>query len=245
MCQSDYKPVLGTYCVKKGVNMLSLVGAVSLLANVAKVDIRATGTPTEAQQSVLKATLMAAYAGAGLTVTAEHMTVHTGTEGSTVIEVTGTSHTNEQIDGYWCVNDPLLRNSFKDLAVMNTGLSDVTDVHTCTGPSGEGCSSSTPCGGGGDVDDDGTPDPAPEPEEPESTDGGGDDDGNGGLSTLAIVFIILGALIVLAVLLYILWPAMQTLWAPPPSPMVSSLPMQETVRVAKTGSEAFLAGHPL
>ena len=230
--------------------MLSLVGAVSLLANVAKVDIRATGTPDAMQQSVLKAVLTATYAGAGLTVSAEHMTVHTDTYGATVVEVTGTGHTNEQIDGYWCMNDPALRNAFKDLAVMNTGLSDVTDVHTCTGPSGEGCPSSTPCGGGGDVDDDGTPNPAPEPAPEPAPDsssddgGGGGDNGNGGLSTVAIVFIVLGALIALTVLLYILWPAMQTLWAPAPSPMVSSLPMQETVRIAQTGSEAFLAGHP-
>ena len=214
--------------------MLAALPLVTLLGQVAKVDIRATGTPNAMQESVLKATLMAAYAGAGLTVTAEQMTVNTGMYDATVIEVTGTSYTNEQIDGYWCMNDPALRNAFKDLAVLNTGLSDVTDVITCVGASGEGCASSTPCGGGGgggggggDVDDDGTPDPAPEP----TPDEGGGDGGNGGgknkLSTVAIVFIVLGSIFALAFIAYLLWPWIETCWKPTPDatakqPMVSA-----------------------
>ena len=200
--------------------MLAALPLVALLGQVAKVDIRATGTPNAMQQSVLKATLMAAYAGAGLTVTAEQMTVNTGMYDATVIEVTGTSYTNEQIDGYWCMNDPALRNAFKDLAVLNTGLSDVTDVITCVGASGEGCASSTVCGGGGGSGG-GDPAPAPEPE-PAPDNGGGDakkddgggDDGNDGLSAVAIVFIVLGTLFVLGFLVYLLWPWLQTCCVP-------------------------------
>ena len=203
--------------------MLALVPLVALLANVVKVDLRATGTLTS--EAILKALLQTAYAGAGLTITGEHMTVNTGTPGAIVVEVTGTGYTDEQVDGYWCMNDPALRNGFKDLAVMNTGLSDVTDVITCVGASGEGCASSTSCGGGGggggDVDDDGTPDPAPEPTPDEGGDGGGSK-----LSTVAIVFIVLGALFALAILVYLLWPWIETCWKPGPEtmkqPMVSA-----------------------
>lgn len=213
--------------------MLALVPLVALLANVAKVDIRATGTLTS--EAILKALLQTTYAGAGLTITSEHMTVHTGTSGAIVVEVTGTSHTNEQVDGYWCMNDPMLRNTFKDLAVINTGLSDVTDVITCIGASGEGCASSTPCGGagsggGGDVDDDGTPDPAPEPVPEPAPDEGGKNK----LSTVAIVFIVLGALFALGILVYLLWPWIETCWKPGPEtmkqPMVSA--------AASTGASA-------
>ena len=197
--------------------MLAALPFVALLANVAKVDIRATGTLTS--EAILEALLQTTYAGAGLTITGEHMTVHTGTSGSTVIEVTGTSYTNEQVDGYWCMNDPALRNAFKDLAVINTGLSDVTAVHTCIGAPGEGCASSTPCGGGGGGDSGGgDPAPAPEPEpEPDggSSGGGDDDDGDGNkLSTVAIVFIVLGSLIAFAILVYLLWPWIETCCKP-------------------------------
>lgn len=212
--------------------MLALVPLVALLGQVAKVDIRATGTLTS--EAILEALLQTTYAGAGLTITGEHMTVHTGTPGAIVVEVTGTGYTNEQVDGYWCMNDPMLRNTFKDLAAINTGLSDVTDVITCIGASGEGCTSSTPCGGGsggggGDVDDDGTPDPEPEPTPDEGGNGGGSGNGGGGnkLSTVAIVFIVLGSIFALAFLAYLLWPWIETCWKPSPDtsakqPMVSA-----------------------
>ena len=229
--------------------MLALVPIVAFLGQVVKVDIRATGTPDEMQQTILKGLLTAAYAGAGLTVSAEHMTVHAGTYGSTVIEVDGTSHTNEQLDSYWCMNDPLLRNSFKDLAVINTGLTDVTDVYTCVGPSGEGCESSTPCDGNssGSGGDSGTeePDPAPEPApDPDTGDGGDGGDGDS-LSTTAVVMITIGTLACVAILLYIFWPSIMTVCNPAPTPMVSSVSMTETRPIAKTGAEAFLAGENL
>jgi len=191
--------------------MLPLVAVLPLLANVAKVDIRATGPLTS--EAILKNLLSSSYAGGGLAITADHMTVRAdATHGSYVIEVSGTSYSAAQIDGYWCANDPMQRNTFKDLVVLNTGLSDVTDVITCVGATNAGCTVSTPCGGGtggGDVDDDGTPDPAPEPA-PTST--GGDDDE--GLSVAAIVLIVIGSVLIVGALLYLLWPMISSLWAP-------------------------------
>lgn len=198
--------------------MLAVLPLVALLGQVAKVDIRAAGTLTS--EGALKGTLSVAYAGAGIggagtVIPNSDMTVHTGTmPGSYVIEVATGYATAAQLDAYWCANDPALRNHFKDLVVLGTGLSDVTDVVTCVGATGEGCASSTPCdgsGGGSDVNDDGLPDPAPEPEpEPDST-GGNDNDG---LSAVAIVFIVLGTLFVLGFLTYLLWPWLQTCWEP-------------------------------
>ncbi len=186
-----------------------VVSLVALLGQVAKVYIRATGT---VNADILKSQLNAAYAGAvppiipASLIPLEDMTVNTAIAGSYVIEVDTTVATAADLDGYWCANDPALRNLFKDLAVLATGLSDVTDVVTCIGASGEGCASSTPCGGGG------TEEPAPEPD---ST--GGDakaDDDNNGLSAVAIVFIVLGTLFVLGFLIYLLWPWLQTCWVP-------------------------------
>ena len=185
---------------------------VALLGQVAKVDIRATGT---VNADILKSQLNAAYAGAvppiipTSLIPLEDMTVNTAIAGSYVIEVDTTVATAADLDGYWCANDPALRNLFKDLAVIATGLSDVTDVVTCIGASGEGCASSTPCGGGG------TEEPAPEPA-PDNGGGGDkkDDDDGGGLSTVAIVFIVLGTLFVLGFLIYLLWPWFQTCLVP-------------------------------
>lgn len=193
--------------------MLAALPLVALLGQVAKVDIRAAGT---VKADILKSQLNAAYAGAmpaiipASLIPLEDMTVNTAIAGSYVIEVDTTVATAADLDGYWCANDPALRNLFKDLAAIATGLSDVTDVVTCIGASGEGCASSTPCGGGGathDDDDSGGPAPAPEPQ-PES----GDD--NGGLSAVAIVFIVLGTLFVLGFLAYLMWPWLQTCWEP-------------------------------
>jgi len=226
--------------------MIPLLATLSTLATVVKVDIRATGTPDAMQQAVLKGLLTATYAGAGLTVSAEHMTVRADAYGSTVVEVDGTGHTAEQLDGYWCMNDPALRDGFKDLVVINTGLSDATAVHTCVGPSGEGCESSTSCDGSGSGsggDDSGTEEP-----EPDTGDGGsgddGDDDGDS-ITTAGIVLITIGTLACVALLLYIFWPSLMTICSPPPTPMVSSVSMTETRPGANTGSAAFLADENL
>ena len=201
--------------------MLAVLPLVALLGQVAKVDIRAGGTLTS--DAILAGLLKAAYAGAGLDVATEHMTVmHAAMAGSYVIEVHDAGDPHE-LDAYWCANDPALRNGFKDLVGQTgiTGLTDVTDVVTCVGAPGEGCASSTVCGGGGathDDDDSGGPAPAPAPEpdpepEPEPDNGGGDDD-NGGLSTVAIVFIVLGTLFALGFFVYLMWPWLQTCWVP-------------------------------
>ena len=192
------------------------------LGQVAKVDIRATGPVTNGE--ALKGMLSVAYAGAGIggagtVIPASDMTLNTMTPGHFVLEVSTGYATAAQLDAYWCVNDPALRNHFKDMVVLGTGLSDVTDVITCVGAAGEGCAASTSCGGGGgggDVDDDGLPDPAPEPEpepapapepDPDSSGGGGDGGGGGGgISTVAIVFIVVGVLVLVALLVYITWP---------------------------------------
>ena len=225
--------------------MLALVPLVALLGQVAKVDIRTADTLTS--EAVLQATLQVAYAGAGLTITSEHMTVmHAAMAGAYVVEVSGTSYTNEQIDGYWCMNDPLLRNKFKELAVLNTGLTTIDAVHTCVGPSGEPCESSTVCDGSssGSGGDSGTEEPEPAPD-PDTGDGGdGDGDGNS-ISTAGVILITIGTLACVAVLLYIFWPSIMTVCNPAPTPMVSSVSMTETRPVAKTGAEAFLAGDNL
>lgn len=220
--------------------MLSLLGVSPLLANVAKVDVRATGAPNEVQAAVLKALLAAAYAGAGLAVGSEHMAVRTDTPGSIVVEVAGAglAHTNEQIDGYWCTNDPLLRASFMETAVRNTGLADVTSVLTCTGNSGEGCASSTPCDGGIGAEADsgsgyeGTEEPEPA-SEPDTDTGDGDGDGDA-IAAAGIVLVVTGTLAVVAVLLHICCPSFNALCASTPTPMVSSVPMVETAHASET-----------
>ena len=207
------------------------------LGQVAKVDIRATGPVTNAE--ALKGMLSTAYAGAGIggagtIIPASDMTLNTMTPGHFVLEVDTGYATASQLDGYWCVNDPALRNHFKDLVVLGTGLSAVTDVITCVGAAGEGCAASTPCGGGGggDVDDDGTPDPAPEPEpepapapEPTPKPSGDGDDDNNGLSTVAIVLIVVGVLVVMALILYLLWPTIAAVCFPTPAPLATQAVM--------------------
>lgn len=223
--------------------MLALVPLVALLGQVAKVDIRTADTLTS--EAILKALLQTTYAGAGLTITGEHMTVmHAAMTGAYVVEVSGTGYTNELVDGYWCMNDPALRNGFKDLAVINTGLTTIDAVHTCVGPSGEPCASSTVCDGSssGSGGDSGTeePEPAPDPD----TGDGGDGDGNS-ISTAGVILITIGTLACVAVLLYIFWPSIMTVCNPAPTPMVSSVSMTETRPGAKTNAEAFLAGENL
>mgnify|MGYP002826356988 CR=1 FL=1 len=211
--------------------MLSLVAVLPLLGNVAKVDIRATGPVTN--EGALKGMLSTAYAGAGLTVGTEHMTLYTEMPGYFVLEVSGASVSTAQLDAYWCANDPALRNGFKDLVVLGTGLSDVTDVITCVGAAGEGCVTSTPCGGGGGGGGGGdTSDPAPEPA-PEPTGGGGDDDDDEGLSTTAIVLIVVGSLLIVGALLYLVWPMLSSLWkSPEPAePMLDKKPRAPEQRV--------------
>jgi len=201
---------------------------VALLGQVAKVDIRTADTLTS--EEVLKAQLKAAYAGGGLDVATEHMTVtHAAMVGAYVIEVTAaTPEVRAQLDAYWCVNDPALRNTFKDLIVLGTGLTTIDAVHTCVGASGEPCASSTVCGSGGGGGSDPAPAPEPEPE-PESG-GGGDtkkkDDDDDKLSTTVIVLITIGALVTCALLACIVWPYIESCWtqsAPKSEPIMGPI----------------------
>ena len=233
-----------------------LVGLLPL-GQVAKVDIRATGPVTNGE--ALKGMLSTAYAGAGIggagtIIPASDMTLNTMTPGHFVLEVSSGYATAAQLDAYWCVNDPALRNHFKDLVVLGTGLSDVTEVVTCVGAAGEGCAASTSCdgGGGGDVDDDGLPNPAPEPEpepepepapapepDPDSSGGGDNDDGggDGGISTVAIVFIVVGVVLLVALLVYITWPTISAAcFGNSPEPLAR----QEPMRVEKTELPALI-----
>jgi hypothetical protein len=200
---------------------------VALLGQVAKVDIRTGGTLTS--DAILAGLLKAAYAGAGLDVATEHMTVmHDAMAGSYVIEVHDAGDPHE-LDAYWCANDPALRNGFKDLVGQTgiTGLTDVTDVVTCVGAPGEGCASSTVCGsgggGGGGGGSGGT-------EEPEPETGGGDtkkkDDDDDKLSTTVIVLITIGALVTCALLACIVWPYIESCWtqsAPKSEPIMGPI----------------------
>ena len=202
--------------------MLALVPLVSLLANVAKVDIRGSGTPSEA---ILKQQLASTYAtagipGAGQLLPTSDITLNTAIAGSYILEVDSAQATADALTNFWCLHADQ-KALFETMIEMPMVGLDVTEIITCTGASGEGCTEST-CGasnGGGDVDDDGTPDPAPEPEPAPDNGGGGGggdkkDDDNDGLSAVAIVFIVLGTLFVLGFLIYLMWPWLQTCWVP-------------------------------
>jgi len=197
--------------------MLAALPLVALLGQVAKVDIRGSGTPSEA---ILKQQLASTYAtagipGAGQLLPTSDITLNTAIAGSYILEVNSALATADALANFWCLHADQ-KALFKTMVEMPMVGLQVTEIITCTGASGEGCTEST-CGasnGGGDVDDDGTPDPAPEPA-PDN--GGGDakkDDGNDGLSAVAIVFIVLGTLFVLGFLAYLLWPWLQTCWVP-------------------------------
>jgi hypothetical protein len=131
--------------------------------------------------------------------------------------------------------------------VLNTGLTTIDAVHTCVGPSGEGCESSTPCDGSssGSGGDSGTEEPEPAPESDTGDGGSGNDDGGNSITTAGIVLIVIGTLACVTVLLYIFWPSLMTVCNPAPTPMVSSVSMTETRPGANTGSAAFLAGENL
>jgi len=205
--------------------LVAVLPLVALLGQVAKVDIRGSGTPSEA---ILKQQLASTYAtagipGAGQLLPVSDITLNTATPGSYILEVDSAQATADALTNFWCLHADQ-KALFETMVEMPMVGLQVTEIITCTGASGEGCTEST-CGasnGGGDVDDDGTPDPVPEPApapEPEpDSDGGGTKkggDSNDGLSAVAIVFIVLGTLFVLGFLVYLLWPWLQTCWVPP------------------------------
>ena len=65
-----------------------------------------------------------------------------------------------------------------------------------------------------------------------------DDGDGGGITTAGVVSVTIGALACVAILLYIFWPSLKTLWKAAPTPMVSSLPMVETARAEETETAA-------
>ena len=198
-----------------------LLQALAAMGNVAKVDIRGTGTPSEA---ILKQQLASTYAtagipGAGQLLPTSDIALNTAISGSYVLEVDSSQATADALTNFWCLHADQ-KALFETMIEMPMVGLTVTEIITCTGASGTGCTEST-CGstnGGGDVDDDGTPDPAPEPEPAPAPDGGsGDKDDDNGLSTVAIVLIVIGILIAAALLLYLLWPWIETCWKPRPT----------------------------
>ena len=191
---------------------------VALLGQVAKVDIRGTGTPNEA---ILKQLLATTYVTGGImsngaAISTDGMTLNEAIPGSWIIEVTTPDATADELTNFWCLHGGQ-KALFSDLVEQSAGLT-VTEIVTCTGASGEGCTES-PCSGG---ESGGTPEP------------GGDDDDNK-LSTVAIVFIVLGSLVAVGILAYLMWPWIETLWKPKPTaanqPMISAKP------TAATGAE--------
>tara|TARA_X000000368_G_scaffold152875_1_gene120497 strand:- start:96 stop:734 length:639 start_codon:yes stop_codon:yes gene_type:complete len=159
-------------------------------ADVALVDIRGTGTPSEA---ILKQSLASTYGtagipGAGVLLPTSDMTLNTAISGSYILEVDSSQATASELDNFWCLHSAQ-KGLFSTMVETLGGLT-VTEIVTCIGESGESCTASTTCSGGGDS---GT---TPEPE--------GDD--NGGISALAIVLIVVGAIVAIGVALYLAWP---------------------------------------
>ena len=156
-------------------------------ADVALVDIRGTGTPNEA---ILKQQLASTYGtagipGAGELLPTSDMTLNTAISGSYILEVDSSQATASELDNFWCLHSS--QNALFTTLVETTGGLTVTEILTCIGESGEGCTASTTCSDSGTT---------PEPE--------GDD--NGGISTLAIVLIVVGVIVALGVALYLAWP---------------------------------------
>ena len=88
-----------------------LLQALAAMGNVAKVDIRASGTLTGGG-AVLKGVLQTTYAGAGWMIPTSDMTVNTNTAGSYVIEVVSSVKTASELDAYWCAStDPAATKS--------------------------------------------------------------------------------------------------------------------------------------
>ena len=157
-------------------------------ADVALVDIRGTGTPNEA---ILKQSLASTYGtagipGAGVLLPTSDMTLNTAISGSYILEVDSSQATASELDNFWCLHSD--QKALFSTMVETLGGLTVTEIVTCIGESGESCTASTTCSGGGDSAN--------------TT----ESDDNGGISTLAIVLIVVGVIIALGVALYLAWP---------------------------------------
>ena len=176
-------------------------------ADVALVDIRGTGTPSEA---ILKQSLASTYGTAGIPAAGQllptsDMTLNTAVSGSYILEVDSSQATASELDNFWCLHSAQ-KGLFSTMVETLGGLT-VTEIVTCIGESGEGCTASTTCSGG---DSGGTPEPE------------GDD--NKGLSTLAIALIVVGSIVGVGILIYLLWPTIAPMLRQPASvPLTASL----------------------
>lgn len=193
-------------------------------ADVALVDIRGTGTPNEA---ILKQQLASTYGtagipGAGQLLPTSDMTLNTAISGSYILEVDSSQATASELDNFWCLHSAQ-KGLFSTMVETLGGLT-VTEIVTCIGESGQGCTASTTCSGdSGDHGDHGTP-------EPESN-----DDGDGGLSTLTVVLIVAGVIIAIGAVLYLTWPSIAPLMRPPPTGLSTSFAPTKGTTGAKLG----------
>ena len=179
-------------------------------ADVALVDIRGTGTPSEA---ILKQQLASTYAtagipGAGELLPTSDITLNTAISGSYILEVDSSQATVAELNNFWCLHSDQ-KALFTSMVEMLAGLT-VTEVVTCTGESGEGCAASTTCSGDSGGDSGTTPEPEPE-------------DDNGGLSTLTIVLIVVGIIVAVGAVLFLAWPSIAPLLRPSSSELAASL----------------------
>ena len=70
----------------------------------------------------------------------------------------------------------------------------------------------------------------------ESGSGSSTNDNDDGITPTAIILIAISLLCVLAVLVYVLWPPIATLWTSTPVPVVTQVPVQETARVSQSSA---------
>ena len=120
--------------------MLAALPLVALLGQVAKVDIRGSGTPSEA---ILKQQLASTYAtagipGAGQLLPVSDITLNTAIPGSYILEVNSAQATADALTNFWCLHADQ-KALFETMVEMPMVGLQVTEIITCTGASGEGC----------------------------------------------------------------------------------------------------------
>ena len=189
-------------------------------ADVALVDIRGTGTPSEA---ILKQSLASTYGtagipGAGALLPTSDITLNTAISGSYILEVDSSQATASELDNFWCLHSD--QKALFSTMVETLGGLTVTEIVTCIGESGESCTASTTCSGGGDSGT--TPEPEPE-------------DDNGGLSTLTIVLIVVGIIVAVGAVLFLAWPSIAPLLRPSSSELAAGLAPTRGTTGAKLG----------
>ena len=203
------------------------------LADVALVDIRGTGTAPNGDY--LKSSLASTYATAGIPAAGQllptaDMTFNTAISGSYILEVDSSQATASELDNFWCLHSSQKGLYTTMVETLNPGFT-VTEIVTCIGESGTSCTASTSCSGdsgdSGDHGDHGDTGGTPEPE----------DNKDEGLSTLAIVLIVVGVIIVVGVLIYLLWPMIAPALRQPASVPLTAGLARGSGPVARTGAQ--------